>query len=430
MIYNQMKQSGKFSLAQKHLVEHRELKNLNANASTLTLGSSVTFKYVIPKYGKYPVMTDWFLRYKCTNSCTGGNDTYSWISIWNVVDTVKFYINDREVLMIKDNLSKEARVFRMLDMPEELDTQHLMYKRSRAAGKSFHSTNAIAQGTTSHYHFDSVNDVTNLFEDFRCCNGVDSIGFELTLVSGDVQAALSDSLLFDNSTDSEVPKTYFSLTSFDCWIEMSYYGLPQTSQSIYEIPCVKYSKKDFSGTTWTTDYIDTASQSFTIDLQTNFHNIKNIKRAWVFGRDDQAAVTGVGYKQYLSLGIIDHYTLRIAGQDKLEIFNQYHMLEALERINRTKHGRAPWLMPDNTLVSNEEVPFVFIDFTDRVRHIAANAYVHDEGLTSNQLQKVEIILSNGSLTDSNCNRMRCILESSHKVVINKLNGAVAVTGGN
>ena len=112
-------QSGNFSLSQKDHVEHKQLDNLNADSATLTLGSSTTFRYVIKKNGKYPVLTDFLLRYKCKN--TSENDTYTWISLWNVVDTFKIFINDTECYQFRNNLTREARVLKLMGMKKEKD---------------------------------------------------------------------------------------------------------------------------------------------------------------------------------------------------------------------------------------------------------------------------------------------------------------------
>jgi hypothetical protein len=402
--------SGSFSLQTKDPVVHKQLDNLNADSATLTLGSSTTFRYVVKKDGKYPVLTDFMLRYKCKNSSS--NDTYTWISLWNVVDTLKLFINERECYQFKNNLTREARVLRLMEGTEK-DSQHKMWNRSRGAGTSFHSGNTIAVSTTSDYHYDSMNDITNIFENLRLCTGIHSIGFELTLINSN---ALYDSIVYDNSTGSEALSTYFSLVNFDIYLEMSYYSVPQTNQIEYQIPCVKYDRKDFA-----TTFTASASGSYTIDLETQFHEIAQVQKAIIYGRD--ATASGAD-KQYLGLGVIDHMTLRVGGAEVFEFFNQYHMLDHIMRSNLANRGEAHWLLPNSTLVTNEQVPMISLDFTHRVRHHGEGVY-HVDGLPSTKGEKVEIIAYNGSLTDANMTRLRCILQSLHVIKINKTTGAVS-----
>ena len=58
---------------------------INPDLTTLSLGSTSSFKWTIDKHGRYPVLDDIKIRFKCTNS--SANDTWDIESLWHLVET-------------------------------------------------------------------------------------------------------------------------------------------------------------------------------------------------------------------------------------------------------------------------------------------------------------------------------------------------------
>ena len=294
--------------------------------------------------------------------------------------------------------------------------QHREYVLTRGAGTAFHNSTTIAVSTTSDYYFVSLNDICDVFHDLRLCP-LNKIGFEMSVVN-DTATNILNYLSYDNSTGSEALSTYFSLVNVDVMLEINYYDTPQTVVNPYLIPTHKYDKRNYSGTDVTTNFIATASQNFTIDLD-DFHKIDNITKLHIYGRD--AAADGC-HKQYLGLGIIDHADIKRAGKTELQYFNQYHMGEHINETRKAEFGQPHWLLPNDSWVSGEDLPYIVFNLTGRNRHLGADVHCH-EGI-ENKKVKYEIVLYNGSLTDANMTRLSAIIESKHYIRIDKMTGRV------
>jgi len=392
----------------------REQFFINPDLTTLSLGSTTTFKWTIDKRGRYPVLDDIKIRFKCTNS--SANDTWDIESLWHLVESLKIKFNDKECYEMKDNLTRPVFALRKLNRESKEAVQQREYVLTRGAGTGFHNSTTIAVSTTSSYYYASLNDVCDVFHDLRLCP-LNSIGFELTMVNG-TATSLRDHISYDNSTGSEALSTYFSLTSVDVMLETRFYNTPQTVASVYSILTTKFDVRNFSGTSLTTNYIASANQSFTIDLD-DWHQIPNIVKVHIYGRDASA---DNGHKQYLGLGVISRIDIKKAGKTELETFSQYHLLEWIQEHRKLAVGASHWLLPNDSWVSGEEVPFISLDLTGRNRYLGDGVHAH-EGI-ENKKVKYELVLWNDALTDANMTRLAVILESKHYIRIEKATGRV------
>ena len=403
--------------SKKLVITDRAVKEqfyINPDLTTLTLGSTSTFSWTIDKKGKYPVLNDIKIRFKCKNS--SANDTWDYESLWDIIETLKIKLNDKEVLEFKDNLTREVQSIRKLRMKSIEEVQHREWQITRGAGTAFKNSATIAVSTTSDYYHASLNDVCDVFHDLRLCP-LNKIGFEMSVVN-DTATNLLNYLSYDNSTGSEALSTYFSLVNVDIMLEVAYYQTPQTSVNPYCIPTHKYDKRNFSGTDVTTNFIATANQSFTIDLD-DWHKIEGITKVHIYGRD--AAADGM-HTHYLGLGVIDHVDIKRAGKTEVEYYNQYHLIEHIDETRKAEIGNSHWLLPNHSWVTGEDVPYIVLNLTDRNRFVGEDAHVH-EGI-SNKGVKHEIVLYNGALTDANMTRLSVILESKHYIRIDRSTGRV------
>ena len=88
-------------------------------------------------------------------------------------------------------------------------------------------------------------------------------------------------------------------------------------------------------------------------------------------------------------------------------------------------GASHWLLPNDSWVSGEEVPFMSLDLTGRNRFLGHSVEAH-EGIT-NKMVKYELVMWNDALTDANMTRLAVILESKHYIRIEKATGRVTST---
>ena len=405
---------GKKAVIAKHNAEKKYFYS-NPDTTTWVLGQTYKFSYKIDKQGRYPVLDDLKLRFKCKNS--SANDTYDYESMWHFIESMKIRLNGKECYTFKDNLTREAFALRKLMMESKEAVQQREYVLTRGDGTGFHNSAAIAVSTTSEYYYVSFNDVCDIFHDLRLCP-IREIDIEMTTVSG-TATELFDYISYDNSTGSEALTSYFSLVNVDLMFEISYYNTPQIKVAEYMIPTVKYDKRDYSGTDLTTNYIRTASQSYTIDLSTGWHDVNNITKVHLYGRDASADNS---HKQYLGLGVISRLDLKKAGKTEYQFFSQYHLLEHINDSRRAALGKVHWLLPNDSWVSGEEIPFMTLDFTGRNRFLGDGIHAH-EGI-NNKTVLNEIVLYNDALTDANMTRLAVILESKHYIKINVMTGRV------
>lgn len=389
----------------------REQFYVNPDSATATLGSTHTWRYIPNKKGKYPVLEDLKIRFKCKNSSS--NDTWDIESLWHLIETMKIRLNGKECLEIKDNLTREIFNLRKLHKKSKEAVQQREYVLTRGAGTGVHNSTTIAVSTTSSYYHASLNDVCDIFHDLRLCP-INSIEIEITFVNG-TATTLLDYVSYDNSTGSEALSTYWSLTNMDLMLEISFYNTPQTAVSEYIIPTTKYDKRDFS-----TTFTSSANGSYTIDLD-DWHNIQSISDVHIYGRD--ASADGC-HKQYLGLGWLSKIDWKRAGKVEYQWLNQYHLIEAILERRRAHIGADHWLLPNDSWVTGEEVLFISVPLVGRNRHYGEGVHVR-EGM-ANKCVKHELILYNESLTDANMTRLSVILESKHYVKINRTNGVVSV----
>ena len=85
-------------------------------------------------------------------------------------------------------------------------------------------------------------------------------------------------------------------------------------------------------------------------------------------------------------------------------------------------GAPHWLLPNDSWVSGEQVPFISLDLSGRNRYPGEGVHAH--GGIENKKVKHELVLWNDALTDTNMTRLADILESKHYTRIEKATGRV------
>ena len=100
---------GKKAVITKHNGEKKYFYS-NPDTTTFVLGQTYKFTYKIDKQGKYPVLDDLKLRFKCKNSSS--NVTYDYESLWHFIESMKIRLNGKECYTFKDNLTREAFALR------------------------------------------------------------------------------------------------------------------------------------------------------------------------------------------------------------------------------------------------------------------------------------------------------------------------------
>ena len=132
----------------------------NPDNTTWTLGSTRTIDYTFNKKGKFAVLDDLKIRFKCKN--TSSDDTWDFESLFHLVEKLVIRINGKECYTIKNNDTKIMADLKKLDRESKEAVQQREYTTTNGAGTAFHNSTTIAVSTTSTYYHASFNDLCDI----------------------------------------------------------------------------------------------------------------------------------------------------------------------------------------------------------------------------------------------------------------------------